>query len=617
MKFSIGKFFAWILVGFLLLGLLGFGITDVLVGRNSNTIAKVGKSKISAQEFARSFQQELRFYSQQLGKDISIDEAKSLGIPQVVLGKLINGKILESSLKRIGLSRGDLAVSEIILRDKTFHDLSGTFSKDIYKSAISRAGLKLNEYEDLIRNELSSSLLLGVQKSSQIRNPFTVNLLAQYILEKRSGLAFTLDLSDTKNSYRIDTVEQKDFYQKNLETFRVPETSKISYAILSVKDMAEKIEIQDGEITQFYEDNISNIEREAAYNVDRMIFKLEAEALDSLKRITIGQTSFDELGQEKELSPEDLNLGFLRINEFEESAREQIESSEKGDIIGPLKSGLGYAIYRVNDFQPAFKPTIEELRDNIKTKLSYEKSYDRIDNIINDANEEIAAGANFEDLKKLGPFQQKELNYNSTATLPNYLENPEFKRFLASLEEYPSDILRLPNGSIITAKLENIRDSYIPEFDEIKDKIFDLLALERINQKLRTISESTQSDFSNSSLSAKPTLEEFKEEIFNDIDRSFSNATLTSEIVENVFKIEKKYGFYSNIVDGKLTLFQLTDILEFDETSELTKSIILKIQKNLRSQIQNDIGYYFINSLRENVEIDVNSVAIDNILSRF
>ena len=53
------------------------------------------------------------------------------------------------------------------------------------------------------------------------------------------------------------------------------------------------------------------------------------------------------------------------------------------------------------------------------------------------------------------------------------------------------------------AKLENIRDSYIPEFDEIKDKIFDLLALESINQKLRTISESTQSDFSNSSLSAK------------------------------------------------------------------------------------------------------------------
>ena len=70
-------------------------------------------------------------------------------------------------------------------------------------------------------------------------------------------------------------------------------------------------------------------------------------------------------------------------------------------------------------------------------------------------------------------------------------------------------------------------------------------------------------------------------------------------------------------MDGQLTLFQLTDILEFDETSELTKSVISKIEENLRSQIQNDIGYYFINSLRENVEIDINSVAIDNILSRF
>ena len=67
MRFSIGKFFAWILVALLLIGLLGFGITDDLVGRNINTVATVGKIKISTQEFSRNFQQDLnltRFYHQ-------------------------------------------------------------------------------------------------------------------------------------------------------------------------------------------------------------------------------------------------------------------------------------------------------------------------------------------------------------------------------------------------------------------------------------------------------------------------------------------------------------------------------------------------------------------------
>ena len=83
MKFSIGKFFAWILVGLLLIGLLGFGITDVLVGRSNSNLATVGDSKVTSQDFVRVFQQDLSYYSEQIGKDISIEEAKSLGIPQI------------------------------------------------------------------------------------------------------------------------------------------------------------------------------------------------------------------------------------------------------------------------------------------------------------------------------------------------------------------------------------------------------------------------------------------------------------------------------------------------------------------------------------------------------
>ena len=214
MRFSIGKFFAWILVGLLLLGLLGFGITDVLVGRNNNTVAKVGNYKISSQEFIRSFQNDLRFYSTQLRNDISIEEAKSLGIPQLTLGKLINSKILESEMTKIGLSRGDSAVKASILKDSNFQDLSGKFNKDIYNSAISRAGLKLDEYENLIRNQLSSSILLSLSNTNPMRNELVTDLLAKYKLEKRSGFTFSLDLSNTKDSYSFTENEQKSEEKK-------------------------------------------------------------------------------------------------------------------------------------------------------------------------------------------------------------------------------------------------------------------------------------------------------------------------------------------------------------------------------------------------------------------
>ena len=48
-----------------------------------------------------------------------------------------------------------------------------------------------------------------------------------------------------------------------------------------------------------------------------------------------------------------------------------------------------------------------------------------------------------------------------------------------------------------------------------------------------------------------------------------------------------------------------------------TDEIISSIQEELNTQISDDISYYLINSFRDNIEIDINSVAIENILSRF
>ncbi len=616
MKFSIGKFFAWILVGLLLVALLGFGITDVLVGRNNNTVAKVGMGTISSQDFARAFQQDLNFYRQQFQKEISIEEAKSLGIPQVTLGKLVNNKIIEERLIKIGLSRGDLAVSKNITNDKTFQDLSGTFSKNIYKSAVTRAGLELDEYENFMRSEMTSSFFLSLAKSSAENMSPIAELLAKSILESRSGIIYSLDLSETKNSYSISLEEQKKFYQKNLENFRVPDTSLISYSILDLKTNSKEIEISEIEIDKFYEKNISKISREAAYNVDRLIFKAEPDALDTLKNLTIGQISFESVGKERGLEIGDLNLGYLSLNQFDKPVRKQIVSTNEGDLIGPIKIGLGYAIYRVNNIQPAYQPTVEDIKDVIMTQLSYEKSYNQLEKIKEKANEEIAAGADFEDLKALGPFEQKELYYNSSTLLPSNLNNPEFIKLLSSLDSYPSDLLRLPNGSIVSARLEGTQEAHIPKFNEIKDKVFESIALERINERLNKTSKALQQDLKNLETPEFASLG-IKEESFSNIDRSFSSAELTPKIVGQIFEIDKENEFYSDVSGGKLALTLLTNIAEFLPSEENASDIVSSIQEKLNSQISNDIRYYLINSLRDNIEIDVNSVAIENILSRF
>ena len=53
MKSKINKFFAWIIVLLLVLGLVGFGLQDVLSRWGSSKLATVGDIEISTNEFGQ------------------------------------------------------------------------------------------------------------------------------------------------------------------------------------------------------------------------------------------------------------------------------------------------------------------------------------------------------------------------------------------------------------------------------------------------------------------------------------------------------------------------------------------------------------------------------------
>ena len=55
MKSKINKFFAWIIVLLLILGLAGFGLQDVLSRWGTSKLATVGEVEISTEEFGQSF----------------------------------------------------------------------------------------------------------------------------------------------------------------------------------------------------------------------------------------------------------------------------------------------------------------------------------------------------------------------------------------------------------------------------------------------------------------------------------------------------------------------------------------------------------------------------------
>ncbi|MCV6584680.1 MAG: SurA N-terminal domain-containing protein, partial [Marinibacterium sp.] len=90
---GLGKTLVWILLGLLILGLGGFGVTNF--SGSLYSVGQVGDQNLSTDEYARELQAELRAVEAQTGQALPMARAREIGIDQLVLARLVTRAALD------------------------------------------------------------------------------------------------------------------------------------------------------------------------------------------------------------------------------------------------------------------------------------------------------------------------------------------------------------------------------------------------------------------------------------------------------------------------------------------------------------------------------------------
>ena len=96
------KTVVWILMGMLILGLGGFGVTNF--GGNLRSIGSVGETEVSTDQFARSMQGEVRALSERLGQPITMAQAREFGVDRLVQARLFASAAVDEQARIMGVS---------------------------------------------------------------------------------------------------------------------------------------------------------------------------------------------------------------------------------------------------------------------------------------------------------------------------------------------------------------------------------------------------------------------------------------------------------------------------------------------------------------------------------
>ena len=292
-----------ILGGLLLVGLAGFGISNVITDLGSNDLAKVGDETITIQDFQRAYQQQLNQYAQQTGQQPTAAMALQLGIPSAVIGQLASNSAINQFALKQGIGVSDTRLAKMVREDSSFFGVLGTFDRSNFESVLQQNGYTEAQYFDLqTRAARRQQIALGLFAGSAVPKTAEV-LLQRYRNDTRTVEYFTLG-STSLAAIPVPTEDDlKKYLTDHQTTFRTKETRTIDVLALNPDILATQPDYQptEDEIKAEYERTkatLTTIEKRDVQQVvlsdpsKEAFFKPGTSFTDDLKAAGLTATDF-------------------------------------------------------------------------------------------------------------------------------------------------------------------------------------------------------------------------------------------------------------------------------------------------------------------------------------
>src|SRR6056297_111160 len=466
---GISRTFVWILMGLLIIGLAGFGATNL--GGAFGTVARVGTAEIRTNDYARALQNEIRAREAERGGAISFQQAREMGIPDQVLAQLVTTASFDHEADRLGISIGDDHLRQQIRGIQAFQGIDGNFDREAYAFALDRIGLTEAEFETDMREETARALVQSAVMAGVTVPDAYLDTLLTYLGEERDITWAVLDRADLDTGLPVPTEDDlRSYHQGNLPSFTTPETKRITYAWLTPEMIIDTVEVDEQSLRDAYEERIDEFNQPERRLVERLAFADTGAAETAIAGINDGSTDFETLVAQRGLDLVDVDLGDIAREDLG-TAAEVVFAAQAGDVVGPVETDLGPALFRINAILSAQETTFEEAEPLLRDTLAADRARRVIDSRIDRIADLLAGGATIEDLAAETDMEQGQINWHPGVTDGIGAYDAFRQAAQAITEDDFPDVEQLGDGGIFAMRLDRVVEPEIQPLDEVRDAV--------------------------------------------------------------------------------------------------------------------------------------------------
>jgi peptidyl-prolyl cis-trans isomerase D len=612
----LGKTIMAVVMGVLIISFGVWGIADIFRGFGQSTLAKVGHTEISANEFRQLYTDRLQQLGRQFGRPLTMEQARAFGLDRQVLQQTIAEAALDEEARRLGLAQSDDETRRMIFSDPNFKGANGAFDPQRFEAAIRQYGYSEARYvadqrKVSLRRQIAGTLSAGLQPPKVM-----IDALSQFQNEQRSVEYIKLDNAQAGTIDPPSPEALAAYFDDHKVQFRAPEYRKIAYVAITPEDVGKWTEVSDDDARKLYDVRKDSLGRPEKREVSQIVFPNNEEAAAARARITSG-LSFDDLAKERGLKPSDVELGLVSKSEIIDPAVANAAFTQpSGDVSQPVAGKFGVTLIKIGRIEPGAEVPYDAVAQGLKKEIATERARKSVGDLRDKMEDERGGGASVtEAAKKLGLNAVTIDAVDRSGRRPDGQLATDIPKGLDVVTQaFGSDVgvdndpISF-NGGFVWYDVLGITPSRERNLDEVKDQVEAKWHDDQITSRLRTkATEMAQKLDSGAKLADEAASAGLKVETSAGFKREATVPGVPAGLIAAAFRTAKDgAGQTPGAANKEWIVFRVTDVSV--PPIDLASADIKKMKDQLQRSLEDEQIAQYVTKLEADIGTTINEAA--------
>jgi peptidyl-prolyl cis-trans isomerase D len=603
-----------IMGAFLLVGVAGFGINNVITDFGTNTVARVGDEEINSRDFLRAYQSQINQVAQQIGSVPTPEQAVNLGIPGTVLQNLAQDAALNQMANRFGLGVSEQKLSELLRNDPNFQGTLGTFDRDSFGQVLQMSGMTEAEYfEGQSDAAKRQQVVLSLFGDTQL--PATASALVnKYAADQRTIDYFVLTENNIQAPPPPTEEELSAYLAEHQAEFRTVETRTVQMLRLSPADLAATKTIPEDAIAAEYERTKAGLSQPERRTIQQVV--LNPEQVTVFEAGLTAGTPFATLIVNAALTATE--LGTLAQAEIQDASLASAAFGLPQGGFALVDGVAGKRAIHVSAIEAAGAPSLEEARAQISQNLALAEARNEVADVQDQVEELRAAFRPLTEIAERFGLPLFEANVTASGNELNVIPDlaqedlPRVSQaiFRATEGQLTPSVQLAGNGNLYfdLLRIDPARDQTL---DEVRDQVATALTTERTNNAIQAAANEAVARLDRGEALADIAA---SYNVFPQLSQPFNRfgseaSGVDGSVASAAFAGNADHHGQAVSQAGEFVVFQVVDVISAE--GNLAEQANASLENEVR------VGLYseFVSAVRDQAGLRVNQQALQQTLS--